>query len=91
MRTRGGGGRTDLAVSHTKLKQEVWSCVRCFKESTQSVDNLYKYLKIKDIFYGLTNSPSTFAICLVEPRIALVAEPLLATTLSPALQKTIKS
>jgi hypothetical protein len=35
-------------VSHTKLKQEVWSCVRYYMESTQSVDNLYKYLKNKD-------------------------------------------
>ena len=50
MRTRGGGGRTGLAVSHTKLKQEVWSCVTCLKESTHSVDNLYKYLKIKKNF-----------------------------------------
>ena len=90
MRTRGGGGRTNLAVSNTKLKQEVWSFVTCFEESTHSVDNLYKYLKIK-YYNGLTNVPSIVAICLEQPRKELAVLEEVAVKLSPALRKTIKS
>ena len=49
------------------------------KESTQGVDNLYKYLINKNIFYGLTKFPEISAICLVQPAKRIAVPVLLAT------------
>ena len=37
------------------------------EESTRGVDNLYKYLINKNIFYGFIKLPCKSAICLVAP------------------------
>ena len=61
------------------------------KESTQGVDNLYKYLINKGIFYGFTKFPLISAICLVVPSKIPNVLSEVALKLSPACKKTLKS
>jgi len=62
-----------------------------YKESTHSVDNLYKYLINKRIYDGLTKFPEISAICLEQPRTTISFAVLWHVRLSPAFKKTIKS
>jgi len=62
-----------------------------FKESTQGVDNSYKYLINKDIYYGFTKFPDRSAICLVQPSKVTLLSLLTHVKLSPASNFTIKS